>query len=139
MEQCGLIAGSTSARCWGILGDQNGGLPIPYNPVPSASLHILSASNSQSVALDSRGTIWAWGGLFECCHGRFDEPTRLSPGGIWADVEFTGSELYAIAASDSTLHRWPFKSLGDNWKVHTDDETYEEQRWPLPMSVPGPP
>ena len=140
LDQCGLIAGGTSALCWGVLGPRNGAQPIPYNPIPSAALHKLSAAYEQSAALDSRGTVWAWGHLFECCHRFFDGPTRLVPEGIWADIENTGDELYAIAASDSTVHRWTYGHLGGGWsKVADDFLTYKSLRWPLPVSVPGPP
>jgi hypothetical protein len=139
LEQCGLMAGGTSALCWGVLGAGNGSLPIPYNPVPSASLHKLSAAFEQSAALDSRGTVWAWGHLFECCHRFFDGPTRLAPEGIWADIESTGSELFAIAASDSTVHRWTRRNFGGDSKDVDDYDTYVSQRWPLPVSVPGAP
>jgi len=137
VEQCGLIAGGTSARCWGFSAPRNGSLPMSYDPQPYASLHKLTAAGRQFAALDSRGTVWAWGALFRCCHQSFDRPTRLGPEGVWADIENTGGQLFAIAASDSTVHQWATKSLGSSWK--DDDDSYGRQRWPLPISVPGPP
>lgn len=106
LEQCGLIDGGTSALCWGWFGYQAPTSSTMYSPAPSLSFQKLSAAYLRSAGLDLGGTVWAWRKEFVTDHGLFEEPTPMTPEGVWRDVSATVDKIYAILAADSTVHAW---------------------------------
>jgi alpha-tubulin suppressor-like RCC1 family protein len=104
--QCGLVSAGSSAACWGASPfDGDASAPGPYSPV-AHTLHRVVTEGETGVALDATGTVWAWGSLPNCFDGPFGGLRSLRPEGVWSDIAVGPRQIYAILASDGTVHEW---------------------------------